>query len=94
MQSNQNNNGFLTNEMIATDLLIGSKSAIKNYAWALSETASPQVRQILQQQLNDAIDAHSKLTNYMLSKGYYYAYNMESQLNKDIQAAQQLMNLP
>jgi len=56
----------LNYQIIATDFLIGAKSNIKSYAAAFYETASPNVRNILTHQLNDAISMHEKITNYMI----------------------------
>ena len=34
-------------QIIATDLLIGAKSAVRNYAYALTETTSNEVKNVL-----------------------------------------------
>ena len=83
----------MTDQVIATDLLIATKSGIKNYASALSETYTPELRQIFQEQLNDAINMHEQVTNYMVSKGYYHPQHVKEQFVVDMQAAQNAMNL-
>jgi similar to spore coat protein len=94
MSQNMTGMGGMSDQVIATDLLISAKSGIKNYALALTETATPEVREALRSQLNTAIDSHGKITNYMVSKGYYHPGNMSEQLAVDMQATQTALNLP
>ena len=83
----------MTEQVIATDLLMAAKSGIKNYATAIAECATPELRQVLTEQLNDAIRTHEQITNYMVSKGYYHPVDVLEQLRLDEQAAQTAMNL-
>lgn len=85
--------GNMTEQVIATDLLLSSKQAIKHYASALAETASVEVRDTLRRQMDAAISAHEKVTNYMTSKGYYHAYNPQEQIRVDLQATNTVLNL-
>lgn len=86
--------GGMTDQVVATDLLVSAKTGIKNYASALSETYTPQLRDALQNQLNDVIALHQQITDYMVSKGYYHPVNVQEQIQVDMQAAQTAMNLP
>lgn len=86
--------GDMTDQVIATDLLIAAKSAVKMYSFAVTETATPEVRTALHTQLNNAINMHEQVTDFMVSKGYYHPYNMNDQLNVDITAAQTALNMP
>lgn len=83
----------MTEQVIATDLLMAAKSAIKNYAIAISECATPELRQALTEQLNDTIRSHEQITNYMINKGYYHPVDVLEQLRLDQQAAQTALNL-
>jgi similar to spore coat protein len=85
--------GNMTEQVIATDFLMGSKAAIKNYAAALSEAATPEVKDTLRRQLGVAIDTHGKITNYMIDKGYYNAYDPQAQSQTDMQASSKVMDL-
>ncbi|TYQ16662.1 UNVERIFIED_CONTAM: hypothetical protein Cloal_3230 [Acetivibrio alkalicellulosi] len=85
--------GNMTEQVIATDFLLASKSAIKNYSLALSETASPQVREVLRRHLDVAIGTHERITNYMMDKGYYHAYNPQEQIRLDMKASETVMGL-
>ncbi|MDA1475442.1 spore coat protein [Bacillus sp. WMMC1349] len=86
--------GALTEQVVATDFLISAKSGVKNIAVAITETSSPEVRETLKQYLNDAIDTHEQITNYMISKGYYHPTNLSEQIRMDLQAAEKAKDLP
>lgn len=92
MQSNAGTN-VLTEQIIATDLMLNAKAGIKNYAMALTETASPEVRTILKKQLGDAINMHERIASYMINRGYYNAGNLQAQIQADIQASNTVMSL-
>jgi similar to spore coat protein len=83
----------LSDQVIATDYLIAAKSAVRNYSIALTETTSQEVRTVLRKQLGDAIAAHEAITNYMMNKGYYNAYNLEEQYKVDMQTTKTALSL-
>lgn len=85
--------GGLTDQVIATDFLISAKAAVRNYAVAITETATPELKTALRQQLNDAIATHEKITNYMMAKGYYHPHDLSEQLQLDLTAADTAINL-
>ncbi|MCT8978461.1 spore coat protein [Clostridium sp. CX1] len=83
----------MSDQVIATDFLIAAKSGIKNYSVALSETASPEVRNVLRRQLDDAINMHERITNYMMDNGYYHAYNPQEQFKVDMKVTDTALSL-
>ncbi len=83
----------LSDQVIATDFLISAKSGVQNYAIALTETTSSEVRSELRKQLNDAIIAHETISNYMIKKGYYNAYDMSAQLDVALQVTDSALKL-
>ncbi|MED4207320.1 spore coat protein [Neobacillus mesonae] len=85
--------GGLTDQVIATDFLISAKAAVRNYAVAITETATPELKTALRQQLNDAIATHEKITNYMMAKGLYHPHDLSEQLQLDLTAADTAINL-
>ena len=85
--------GDMTEQVIAADLLLGTKSAIKNYAAAIAETTTPEVRNALHKHLDDAISMQDKVSTYMMNKGYYNAYDPEAQMNMDRAASDTVMKL-
>ncbi|GAA4834746.1 spore coat protein [Paenibacillus vulneris] len=85
--------GQMTDQVIANDMLISAKSGIKSYAAALSETSTPEVRQILRKQLDHAIMAHEQISNYMIQNGFYHPTQVKQQIQLDIQNAQTALSL-
>ena len=83
----------MTDQVIATDFLISSKSAIQNYAVAITETTSKEFREVLKRQLKEAIFTHETISNYMISNNYYYAYNLQEQLKLDIETTDTALEL-
>ncbi|MGE5396250.1 MAG: spore coat protein [Chitinophagales bacterium] len=85
--------GF-TDQHIIMDLMNSAKQGIRSYAWAISETATPELRNVLTQQLADAIRMHEEVTNFAMMKGLYHAYNTQEQIQMDMQNVQQVLNMP
>jgi len=83
----------MTDQVIATDFLISAKAGVRNYAVAITETATPELKAALRAQLSDAIAAHEKITNYMVAKGYYHPHNLSEQLQVDLTVSETAMNL-
>lgn len=84
--------GDMSEQVIATDLLISTKNAIKTYASAISETTSPQISSTLRRQLDDTISLHEKISTYMMQKGYYNAYDPTAQLSMDKEVSDTVLN--
>lgn len=84
----------LTDQVIATDFLITAKSGVRNYAMAITETASPDIRTMLTNQLKDAIDTHERIVAYMMDRGWYHPWDVEEQLRLDRQNIQTALNVP
>jgi spore coat protein F len=71
----------------AGDLLGLAKTAVRNYAIAITETATPVLRQTFVQHLGKAIDTHEKVFRYMYERGYYPAYDLNQLLHNDVRNA-------
>lgn len=85
--------GDMTEQVIATDFLISAKASVRNYAMAISETTTPEVREVLRRHLDAAIDTYEKIADYLMNKGYYHANNPQEQLQVDIEAADTVLNM-
>lgn len=77
----------------AGDLLAFTKSEVRNYAVAITETATPQLKDVLIKQLNQAIECHTRIYNYMYENGLYPSYDLNQLLQNDIQLAQRAINM-
>ncbi|MFA8439433.1 spore coat protein [Pueribacillus sp. YX66] len=71
----------------AGDLLGLAKTSVRNYAIAITETATPALRQILTKQLLRAIDTHARVFRYMHAKSFYPAYHLQKLLQNDVNLA-------
>ncbi|WP_139490846.1 spore coat protein [Brevibacillus dissolubilis] len=77
----------MTDQVIAADMLIASKTGIKSYAIAISEAASPEIREVLHQHLEQQIAFHTALTNHMIGQGWYKAFDIKEQMQQNVQNA-------
>ncbi|UUZ80202.1 spore coat protein [Paenibacillus sp. P26] len=84
----------LTDQVIATDFLIAAKNGILNYAVALTETATPEIKEVLRKQLEEAIATHEQITNYMVMKGFYHPHDVNEQSRLDMANIQTALNIP
>lgn len=76
----------------AGQLLGFAKTAVRNYAVAITETATPSLRDVFQKQLNAAIQCHAKAFQFMLKHGYYPAYDLKTLLGNDQKMAAEALN--
>ena len=81
------------NAFYSGTLLGFAKTSVRNYAIAITETATPQLREILQSQLNKAIQLHGKVFYYMYQRGYYPSYNLSQLLANDVKNAQNALSM-
>ncbi|SFG32011.1 similar to spore coat protein [Halobacillus alkaliphilus] len=89
-----NNKELINDEVIATDLLVTAKAAVRSYSVAITETASPEIHKVLKKQLNDAIDLHHKVATYMIENEMYHAYDLNEQVNHDLEKADLALEMP
>ncbi|MBG9541671.1 spore coat protein [Cytobacillus firmus] len=85
--------GGMSDQVIATDFLISAKAGIRNIAFALTESGSPEVRELLREQLRIAVETHEKIINYMISRGTYYPHNLKKQLETDMKITETALKL-
>lgn len=87
-QQMREDNGFY-----AGDLLGLAKTSVRNYAIAITETATPQVRTVLTKQIQDAIKWHAQVYNFMYKRGLYPSYNLQQLLLNDYKNAQEVIKM-
>lgn len=78
---------------IATDMLLSAKAAVRSYAIALTETATPKVHKILKAQLDTAIKTHQKIAAYMIENEMYHPYDLQGQIEHDAKKAETALEL-
>lgn len=77
----------------AGDLLGFSKTAVRNYAAAITEAATPVLRKTFVKHLLKAIDTHEKAFNYMYERSDYPAYDLVQLLHNDVRNAQKALSM-
>jgi similar to spore coat protein len=85
--------GGMTDQVIATDFLISAKAGVRNYAVAITEAGTPELKAALREQLNTAIATHEKITNYMIARGFYHPHNLSEQLQVDLNVSDTALKL-
>ncbi|MDF2647261.1 MAG: spore gernimation protein GerQ [Paenibacillus sp.] len=84
----------MTDQVIAMDFLISAKSGVRNYAMAVTEAGTPEIKEILSKQLDEAIDTHEKIVKYMMEQGWYHSWNIKEQIQFDLKNIQIALNAP
>ncbi|HSU78919.1 MAG TPA: spore coat protein [Candidatus Angelobacter sp.] len=84
----------LTDQVIAMDLLIAAKSGVRNYAMAVTEAGDPDIKGTLTRHLEEAINLHERLTEFMMEKGWYHPWNVNDQLGLDLKNIEVALKLP
>jgi spore coat protein F len=75
-------------------LLGFSKTAVRSYAIAITETATPALHQTFNRQLQRAIELHYKVFLYMYQRGYYPSYDLTQLRKNDIKNARKAIQMP
>jgi similar to spore coat protein len=83
----------LTDQVIATDFYLYLKSGIRNYAIAISEVTSADLRAVLKQQLYDALNTFEAVSDYMTRNGYVHPYDLLEQYNEDLKTSDTALTL-
>ncbi|MBB3111023.1 hypothetical protein FHS18_003091 [Paenibacillus phyllosphaerae] len=84
----------LTDQVVATNLLINAKSGVRNYAMAVTESGTPEVKAMLTKHLEESIDMHERIMNYMIERGWYHPWNIEEQFRLDQQNIETALKVP
>ncbi|MBN8252839.1 spore coat protein [Priestia flexa] len=73
---------------------MAAKSGIRNYAFAVTESGTPEVKEILTHHLVEALDMHEQISSYMVEKGWYHAWDTNEQISLDFDNINTALNLP
>jgi similar to spore coat protein len=84
----------MTDQVIAMDLLIAAKSGVRNYAMAVTEAGTPEIKATLTKHLDESIDMHERITKYMMERGWYHPWNVKEQFQFDLQNIQIALSAP
>ena len=84
----------MNDQVIAMDFLITAKSGVRNYAMAVTEAGTPEIRATLSKQLDEAIDTHEIIVKYMMEQGWYHPWNIKEQIQFDLKNIETALNAP
>lgn len=84
----------LTDQVLATDLLMSAKAGIQMYAVAATEAATPEVKATFIKHLHEAIDTHAQIIDYMMERGFYHPYHVGEQIHLDRKTVQTALKIP
>lgn len=77
----------LVDSTVALSFLLFAKTGVRNCAIALTEAATPEVRNVLKEQLNAAIDLHERIYKLMMDKKWFHPYNLDEQFRMDMESS-------
>ncbi|HZG72825.1 MAG TPA: spore coat protein [Chondromyces sp.] len=77
----------------AGSLLGLAKTTVRNYAIAITETATPELKKVLVNQLNQAIKLHTMVFDYMYKNGYYPSYDLKKLAQNDVRMANKALSM-
>lgn len=78
----------LADSAFAMDFLLAVKTGIRNYGFAITETANPELRRALHKQMEAAIDLHTEISDLMVKKGWLHPHNLKEQFPIDLKSAE------
>ncbi|MFB5679020.1 spore coat protein [Paenibacillus terreus] len=83
----------MADSLFAIDFLLAAKNSVRNCAYALSETASPEVRAVLRKQLTQAINLHEEIAGLMIKNEWLNPYELSQQVQLDEKAADMITQI-
>lgn len=84
----------LSDQVVAMDLLIAAKSGVRNYAMAVTEAGTPEIKEMLTRHLEEAIELHEQVSAYMVEKEWYHAWNTNEQIQLNLTNMKTALDLP
>jgi similar to spore coat protein len=78
----------LADTAIALDFLLSVKNGIRNYGFAITETANPELKRVLLKQMEAAIDLHTDISDLMIRNGWLHPHNFTEQYPIDLKGAE------
>ena len=83
----------LTDSGIALEFLLSTKTGVRSLSIALTETATPTIRKLLQEQLDVTIALYFEIADLMMKKQWLNPYDLELQKQLDIKSAQNAVDI-
>lgn len=71
----------------ALDFLISLKTGIRYYAFTITETASPGLRETLVRQMEEGLDLYEEAVELFMKKGWLTPHDLGKQVELDLKSA-------
>lgn len=84
----------LTDQIVAMDYLNTVKSGVRNYAMAVTEAGTPEIKAVLTRHLEEAIDMHERIMAYMIERGWYHPWDEKEQFQFDLKNIETALQAP
>jgi similar to spore coat protein len=77
----------MADSALALEFLLSVKSGVRNAAYAITESRTPEVRNAFRNQLDAGLALHEEVANFMMEKGWLHPYNFNDQYQIDMKSA-------
>ncbi|RFU63779.1 spore coat protein [Peribacillus glennii] len=81
----------MADSALALEFLLSVKTGVRNAAYALTESRTPEVRAAFREQLEEGLALHEEVSNFMMKKGWLHPYNVNDQYQLDLKSAKGAM---
>lgn len=86
-------NTDINDQVIANDLITGAKGAATAYLSATLECATPELKAMLSDGLNQILTGHAALTELAVKRNWYHPYDTpQQQLSQTLEISQKVIN--
>lgn len=91
--TNSENMADRADAMFAMDFLLRAKNGVRNCAYAIAETATPQARAVLRKHLQESLTMHEEIARLMINKHWLHPHNVSEQYKLDIISADETIKI-
>lgn len=78
----------LADSTLALEFLLTIKNGIRNTAVAITETATPELRAVYRNLIEEGLELHKEVSNFMIKKGWLHPYNFADQYKLDLKSVE------
>lgn len=79
--------------LFAMDCLIRAKNGVRNCAYAIAETATPEARTMLRKHLQENLAMHEQVAQLMIKKHWLHPHHLSEQYKLDILSADEIIKV-
>jgi similar to spore coat protein len=76
----------IADSALALEFLLSIKTGVRNAAYAMTESRTPEVRDAFRRQMQAGLELHEEVANFMMEKGWLHSYNVTDQYQIDLKS--------